>query len=273
MYYKTQDAWRAVLRGPCASVGGLRVGPERRGRGFNHASDEATNGDWCGRASEVQLASLARQWREKGKELFAGAVMAVLQVADFPWRQKMWSVCQKKRYKYRALESLFKKCWWIHLLIKVIHEEIRWLNRHFECWSWDDDDSHGNGNNNKYHLLNVYHSVTILPTVMRTLLSTFGELFNSVSLWSVCNYLSLILKKRTGSEKLSLAENAPFAAVPSPLSSLLPKGRLTPREKSALVCTPSPVPSRFWVLWNGKGQLAGEGLLLASPSPVSWSGI
>lgn len=44
MYYKTQDASRDLLRGPCASGGGLRVVPEKWGRGFNHASDEATNG-------------------------------------------------------------------------------------------------------------------------------------------------------------------------------------------------------------------------------------
>ena len=40
--------------------------------------------------------SLAGQWREKGKEVFAGPVMAVLQVAAFPLREKMWSVWQRK---------------------------------------------------------------------------------------------------------------------------------------------------------------------------------
>ena len=52
MDYKTQDASRALLRGPSASGDGLRVVPERRGRGLNHASDGATNGGWCGRAPE-----------------------------------------------------------------------------------------------------------------------------------------------------------------------------------------------------------------------------
>lgn len=77
----------------------LRVVPERRGRGLNHASDEATNGDWCGRVAEVPVLGLCPLWKEeKGEEtLQVLTVMAVLEVADFPWRQKSCSLCRGRR--------------------------------------------------------------------------------------------------------------------------------------------------------------------------------
>lgn len=70
MDYKAQAALRPPLRGPAGSGDGLRVVPERRGRGLDHASDEAANGDRCGRAAEVQLpGSAPPPGEEEGKEL------------------------------------------------------------------------------------------------------------------------------------------------------------------------------------------------------------
>lgn len=95
----------------------------------------------------------------------------------------MWSVWQRKRYKYRALGSLFKNASEYICKLKSFTKKSA---------SLIDTSNAGVGmmmivivmaiNNNRYHLLNGYRSVTILPTVMRTLLGTFGELFNSVSL-------------------------------------------------------------------------------------------
>ena len=146
-----------------------------------------------------------------------------------PWGRKCGQ-CGRESYKYRALGSLFKNAGEYICKLKSFTKKSAGLI---------DTSNAGIGmmmiiivmaiNNNRYHLLNGYRSVTILPTVTRTLLSTFGELFNSVSLWSVCSYLSLILKKRQ--DLRSHLHRAPFAVVPCPLSSLLPRETNPQRKK------------------------------------------